>query len=218
MEAQVFSTDGSEKGTVTLSDAVFAGSVSEGSIYYAIQNELANARIGTAKTKSRSEVRGSHRKPWRQKGTGRARAGTFQSPVRVGGGVAFGPKPRSYRYAMPRKAKRLALRSIFSDRMKASAVKIVEDFTVESGKTKDMVAILRGIVEADRVVFVFHQNDEQTSRASRNIPWLRTLSCNRLNAHDLYYSKTILLTESAAQALGDILNTKKAAAEVTHAE
>ena len=218
MEAQVFSTDGSEKGTVTLSDAVFAGEVSEGSIYYAIQNELANARIGTAKTKSRSEVRGSHRKPWRQKGTGRARAGTFQSPVRVGGGVAFGPTPRSYRYAMPRKAKRLALRSIFSERMNASAVKIVEDFTVESGKTKDMVAILRGIVEPDRVVFVFHQNDEQTRRASRNIPWLRTLSCNRLNAHDLYYSKTILLTESAAQALGDILKTKKAAAEVTHAE
>jgi large subunit ribosomal protein L4 len=119
---------------------------------------------------------------------------------------------------MPRKAKRLALRSILSERMNASAVKIVEDFTVESGKTKDMVAILSGIVEPDRVVFVFHQNDEQTRRASRNIPWLRTLSCNRLNAHDLYYSKTILLTESAAQALGDILKTKKGAAEVTHAE
>lgn len=216
MEAQILSTDGNQKGTVTLNDAVFGIEVSEGSIYYAIENERANARVGTAKTKGRSEIRGSHRKPWRQKGTGRARAGTFQSPVRVGGGVAFGPIPRSYRYAMPRKAKRLAIRSILSRHMSEGTLRIVEDFTVASGKTKDMVAILASVVTPDRVVLVYKDSDEMSKRAGRNIPWLRTLACNRLNAHDLFYAKTVLLTESAAVAMGDALAGKKQ--EAVHAE
>lgn len=216
MEAQILSTDGKEKGSVTLNDAVFGVEVSDGSIYYAIENERANARVGTAKTKGRSEVRGSHRKPWRQKGTGRARAGTFQSPIRVGGGVAFGPIPRSYRYAMPRKAKRLAIRSILSRHMSEGTLTIVEDFTVDSGKTKDMVAILSSLVSRDRVVLIYKDSDEMSRRAGRNIPWLRALSCDRLNAHALFYAKTVLLTESAAVALGDTLVGNKQ--EAVHAE
>lgn len=216
MEAQVLSTDGSAGKTIELRDDVFGIEPRDGSVYYAVRNELANARIGTAKTKGRSEVAGSHRKPWRQKGTGRARAGTFQSPVRVGGGVAFGPTPRDYGYSMPRKAKRLAYRSILSSRMAEGSLKVVQDFTVESGKTKDMVRMLKPLVEADRTVLIYHASDEMTRRASRNIPWLRTMAYNRLNVHDLLYSKSILVTESAAGALGNLLAGTKE--EVANAE
>src|SRR6056297_571997 len=111
MDASVLSTEGKEVRKLALSEAVFNREVSEGSIYSAIRNELANLRVGTAKTKGRSEVRGTRKKPWRQKGTGRARAGSRQSPIWVGGGIAFGPQPRDYSYKLPRKVKRAALKS-----------------------------------------------------------------------------------------------------------
>lgn len=213
MEAQVVSIDGKETKKVELDDSVFAIKASEASVYYAVNNELANARVGTAKTKGRSEVNGSHRKPWRQKGTGRARAGTFQSPVRVGGGVAFGPLPRDYRYAMPRKAKRLAFRSILSMRLNEGAVTVVEDFNVDSGKTKDMASLMKAVIEPDRVVLIYSRPDEMMRRASGNISWLRCLAYNRLNVHDLYYAKSIVLTESAATALGVMLGVAVKEAE-----
>ncbi|MCL2520420.1 MAG: 50S ribosomal protein L4, partial [Spirochaetaceae bacterium] len=145
MQKKIYGIDGKEKGTIDLSDNVFAREVSTGSIYHAIRNELANRRVGTAKTKTRSEVNTNKQKPYRQKGTGRARAGRRNSPVWVGGGTAFGPQPRSYAYSLPRKIKRLAIKSILA--LKASnkdetALRVVEDFTIESGKTKDLVAIL----------------------------------------------------------------------------
>jgi len=109
MDKKVLSIEGKELRSITLDDAVFNIAVSEGAIYHAIRNELANQRIGTAATKTRSEVLGTHKKPWRQKGTGRARSGSKQSPVWVGGGVAFGPRPRDYNYKLPKKVKRLAI-------------------------------------------------------------------------------------------------------------
>ena len=132
MEKKVYSVDGKEVKKIELSDTVFAREISEGSIYNAIRNELANRRVGTACTKGRSEVKGSGAKPWRQKGTGRARAGHKRSPIWVGGGIVFGPKPRDYSYKMPRKIKRLAIKSILSLKAKDDGkFKIIEDFTVE---------------------------------------------------------------------------------------
>ncbi len=201
MDAKVLSTAGEELRTVALADVVFAREVSEGAIYHAVRNELANARVGTAKTKTRSEVAGSHRKPWRQKGTGRARAGTYQSPVRVGGGVAFGPRPRDYSYKLPKKMKRAAMVSLLSQKTKEDRLVVVEDFTVESGKTRDLAGILSALTSSERTVLILADDDAMIKRAGRNIPWLRYLSYNRLRAHDLFYGQKIVATESAVRKL-----------------
>ena len=204
MDKKVFSIEGKELRTITLEDSVFAREVSEGSIYNAIKNELANKRVGTASTKTRSEVRGTTAKPWRQKGTGRARAGRRRSPVWVGGGITFGPRPRDYSYVLPRKVKQLAMKSILS--LKAQSedrFKVVEDFTVESGKTKDIKNILGSLVDGEKTVVVLKDDDKMIRRAGRNLPNVRFLSYNRLSAHTLFYGKNVLVMEGAASKLNE---------------
>ena len=204
MERKVFSVEGKETKTIQLSDDVFACKPSEGAIYHAIRNELSNARVGTASKKTRSEVIGSRRKPWRQKGTGRARSGTRQSPIWVGGGMAFAVKPRDYRYSIPKKMKRAAMKSILSLKAQDDSLKIIEDFKVESGKTKDLLTILKKLVPEEKTVMVLNNEDVGlTRRAGNNIPWLRFLSFSNLRAHDLFYGKHVLMTESAALKLND---------------
>lgn len=204
MEKIVYSTNGTQKGSINLNDKVFAKEVSEGSIYHAIRNELANRRVGAACTKTRSEVNTNHQKPYRQKGTGRARAGRRNSPVWVGGGVAFGPRPRSYAYSLPKKVKRLAIKSILA--LKAAsgeAMKIVEDFTVESGKTKDLRVILTNFFQSERAVVIMKDDDKMLRRAGRNLPNVSFLAYNRLEAHELFYAKKALVLETAAVKLGE---------------
>ncbi len=201
MNVKVLSKNGSEEKTMPLDDSVFGCQVNDSAIYYAIRNELANLRQGTASTKTRGEVKGSRRKLWKQKGTGRARMGTRQSPIWTGGGVAFGPKPRDYSYKLPRKLKRLAFRSVLSLKNKDGDLLVVEDFDVESGKTGKLSAILRNIIPAERSVFIISDKDKLIKRAGKNIPWLTTLSFDKLRVHDLFYGKKILLFESAAHEL-----------------
>lgn len=208
MKEKVFSIKGEEIKDIELNDDVFGCDVSEASIYYAIRNELANKRVGTACTKTRGEVRGSTAKLYRQKGTGNARAGSVKSPVRVGGGTIFGPKPRDYSYNIPKKVKRLAYRSILSLKQKESSLKVVEDFTVESGKTKDLVSILKALGETRRTVLVLGNDDAKVKQAGRNIPGLTFLSANRLRAHDLFYGKNVIVLESAVQNLNEIYGAK----------
>ncbi|CAD7844041.1 LSU ribosomal protein L4p (L1e) [Olavius algarvensis spirochete endosymbiont] len=204
MEKKVYSKEGKELRNIVLEDAVFARKVSEGSIWHAIKNELANARQGTAKSKNRHEVRGSSCKPWRQKGTGRARAGSRRSPLWRGGGVVFGPRPRDYSYHLPRKIKRLAMKSLLSLRAADDeCFKVLEDFSVESGKTRDLVSILEHFPTGGGTVLILDEDDEMTKRAGRNIKNLRFLTFNRLRAHDLFYGKSILVLESAAKKLGE---------------
>ena len=150
MEKKVYSVDGKELRTINLDDNVFGLPVNEDVIYYAINNELANLRVGTACTKGRAEVNGSNAKPYKQKGTGRARRGDKKSPILVGGGVIFGPKPRDYSYALPKKVKRLAMKTILSLKAQDDRLTIVEDFTVESGKTKDLAKILGVLAKGER--------------------------------------------------------------------
>jgi len=203
MEAKVFSVKGEELRTIELDDTVFNCEVSDGTIYYAINNELANMRVGTACTKDRDEVSGSTAKPWAQKGTGRARAGRKRSPLWVGGGVVFGPKPRDYSFKMPKKMKRLAMKSILSQKVQGNRFKVVEDFTIESGKTKDIVSVLKNLVPAERTVLILKDDDAMIKRAGKNLPWLSFLSYNRLRAHDLFYGKNVLALESAVLGLND---------------
>jgi large subunit ribosomal protein L4 len=211
MEKKVFSIQGEELKTLVLADEVFGLEVNEGAIYYAICNELANCRTGTASTKTRAEVKGTSRKPWKQKGTGRARAGRRRSPLWVGGGVVFGPRPRDYSYSLPKKLKQLALKSILSLKVKEDRLKIVEDFSIASGKTKDLVAILQKLsCTRQRTVIVLKDDDQMIKRAGANLPLVSFLSYNRLRAHDLFYGRRVLVLESAITKLNEFYGDKEA--------
>ena len=206
MEKKVYSIDGKELRTINLDDKVFGLPVNDDVIYYAITNELANRRVGTACTKTRAEVHGSNAKPYKQKGTGHARRGDKKSPINVGGGTIFGPKPRDYSYAMPKKAKRLAMKSILSLQAQSDRLTVVEDFTVESGKIKDLLKILNNFVKDERTVIILKDDDAMLKRAARNIKNVEYLSYNRLCAHSLFYGRKVIVLESAAKNLSEFYN------------
>jgi len=229
MNGKVYSIDGKELRTVELSDAVFGLPVNEDLIWYAINNELANKRQGSASTKTRSEVNGSNARPYRQKGTGRARRGDKKSPILVGGGITFGPKPRDFSYSMPRKAKRQAIKSILSLKAQSDMLRIIEDFSVESGKTKDLAGILSRSGQCkigERTVLVLRGEEvcsksgiddredilpgvRKIKQAGKALPWLSFLSHSRLRAHDLFYGRNIIMTESAVKKLNEFYTAEK---------
>ncbi|MDR1107342.1 MAG: 50S ribosomal protein L4 [Treponema sp.] len=210
MNCRVYSIAGKELRDIEMDDAVFGLPVNEDVIWYAINNELANKRQGTACTKDRGEVHGSNAKPYKQKGTGRARRGDKKSPLLVGGGTVFGPKPRDFSYSMPKKAKRLALKSILSLKAQSGGMKVVEDFTVESGKTKELAGLLDNFGPGERTVIILKDDDPLIKRAGANIPWLSFLSYNRLRAHDLFYGRRILMLEGAVKNLNEFYNSREA--------
>jgi large subunit ribosomal protein L4 len=201
MNCKVYSTDGKELRDIELAEAVFGLPYNEDVVWYAINNELANKRQGNASTKTRAEVHGSNAKPYKQKGTGRARRGDKKSPVMVGGGVVFGPKPRDYSWSMTKKAKRLAIKTILSLKVQSDSLKIIEDFSVESGKTRDLAGLLANFRAGERTVLILKDDDPMLKRAAANIPWLSYLSYNRLRAHDLFYGRQVLMLETAAKNL-----------------
>ena len=211
MEKKVYSTSGKELRTITLDDKVFGLPVNDDVIYYAITNELANRRVGTACTKTRAEVHGSNNKPYKQKGTGNARRGDKKSPITVGGGTIFGPKPRDFSYSIPKKEKRLAMKSILSAHAQGDRLTVVEDFTVESGKTKDLVNILKNFAKDERTVLILKDDDAKIKQAGRNIPNLSFLAYNRLEAHTLFYGRKVIILESAVKNLSDFYAEDKEA-------
>lgn len=206
MDVKVFDIKGNEKGTIELSDRVFNIKPNKSAIYYTLRAELANERHGTASTKERPEVRGSGAKPWRQKGTGRARAGHKRSPIWVGGATLFGPKPRSYRIELPKKIRRLSIKSLLSVKARENLLKVVEDFSVDTGKTRDFQGIAMNLIDEDkrkRVLIVDEKKEALNRRACRNIPWLIYYDANMLNTRDLFYATQLLLTESAVKILNE---------------
>lgn len=206
MEKKVYSIEGKELRTIELDDKVFGLPLNTAVIYYAITNELANMRVGCACTKTRAEVHGSNAKPFKQKGTGRARRGDKKSPLCRGGGVVFGPKPRDYSYHIPKKEKRLALKTILSMQAQSDRFAIVEDFTVESGRTKDLLKILDNFMNDDRTVILLKDDDPKIKRAARNLPKVSFLSYNRLRAHDLFYARKIIALEGAVKNVTEFYN------------
>ena len=206
MNVPVYGINGEEKGTIELKDEVFGIKPNKSVIYYALKAELANKRQGNASTKGRSEVSGSGAKPWRQKGTGRARAGSRRSPIWVGGGIVFGPKPRDYSIKIPKKMKRLSIKSVLSLKAQNEQIKVVEDFKIDSGKTKDFYSVAVGIIDEDkrkRVLFIDSKPDELNKRASKNIPWIIYYDADLLSCKDVYYSTQLVLTESAVKFLNE---------------
>jgi len=209
MNCKVYSKDGKEIRTMVLDDNVFGLPVNDDLIWYAVNNELANKRQGNASTKGRAEIHGSNAKPYKQKGTGRARRGDKKSPILVGGGTIFGPKPKDFSYSIPKKAKRLALRTILSLKAQSDMLKIIEDFSVESGKTKDLAKLLDNFDPGLRTVLILKDDDKNLKRAAANIPWVKYLSYNRLQAHELFYGRQVLMLETAAKNLNEFYSGDK---------
>lgn len=201
MLVEKFSIDGKVVGKVELVDTVFACDINDILIYELIKSANANLRQGTHKTKQRSEVSGGGIKPWKQKGTGRARQGSIRAPQWKGGGTIFGPVPRSYRIELPQKIKHNAYRSLFSLKAKEGRIKVVEDFTV-SGKTKEMAKIGKSL-NVSKGVLIASADDQSVKRSIRNLPWFSYNNVNRLSGRDIFYSKELVITESALQKLNE---------------
>lgn len=184
-----------------LADAFVNAAVNEAVIHQCVVAYLANQRRGTASTKTRSEVRGSGKKLYRQKGTGRARVGDAKSPIRVHGGVAFGPKPRSYRQHTPKKVRQLGLQSALADKFQNDGCILIEDFTLDTPRTKDMVQVLGNLGLSDKVLFVLGQPESNIYLSVRNLPNVNSCVWNTLNVYDVLWHDKIVFTESAAEKL-----------------
>lgn len=208
LTAQAFSATGEVLPPVELPDSIFGIEPSEPVIYQVVKAYLSHQRQGTVSTKNRSAVQGSGRKPWRQKGTGRARVGTYTSPLFVGGGRAFGPTPRSYREKVPKKLKRLALKSVFSLRAREGAVRVVEDLELDVPRTKAVVAWLRGcgIEDHQRVLLLADAFSETLYKSSRNLPHVILRPVFQVCTYDVMNAEVVVFTRSSLTRAKEVLS------------
>jgi len=200
--AKVFTSAGAEAGEMALDPTIFGIEPNTDVMHQVVTAQRAAARSGSASTKTRAEVRGGGRKPWRQKGLGRARHGSIRSPQWKGGGVAHGPKPRSYAQRTPKKMKRLALRSALSVRASADAIKIVDSFEWEGPKTKSAVALLEGMGIEGKTLFVLSASDRIARRSVRNLPGVNALTVDQLNTYDVLWADAVVFTTDTIGMIG----------------
>jgi large subunit ribosomal protein L4 len=205
MQVPVYNVQGEQVSETELRDDIFAVPVNEALMHQALVRQLANARLGTHKTKSRGEVQGGGRKPWRQKGTGRARQGSIRAPHWRGGGTVFGPTPRSYKQKMPRKMRRQALRSALSVKASESQVKVLDAFEMGEPKTKELLRILNGLGVGSSVLILLPQSDQVILRSVHNLPKVRTLVAQYLNVRDLLQYDYILMPLASLEVIEGIL-------------
>lgn len=193
----VYNMVGEKVGETELADEIFAVPINEAVMHQALLRQLANARLGTHKTKRRGEVSGGGRKPWRQKGTGRARQGSIRSPQWRKGGTVFGPQPRSYRQKMPRKMRRLAVRSALSVKAAAEQIILLDTLRMEESRTKQMLALMDSLGIQDSALILLSRKDEAVERSARNVPEVKTLRANYLNIRDILgYDHLVLPLEA----------------------
>ena len=197
MEVPVYSLTGEVVKHIEISDSVFAVPFNQAVVHQALVRQQANARQGTASTKTRGEVSGSTRKLYRQKHTGMARAGSIKSPLRRGGGIIFGPKPRSYRQAMPKKMRRLALRCVLSAKARDGELKVVEQLKLDQARTKEMEGILAALGVDSSALIITSEPEENVVKSARNLAGIKTLPANILNVVDILSYKMLLMTEAA---------------------
>ncbi len=209
-QIEVHSSNGANIGQIDLNDNVFGIEPNIHVMHLALKRQLSNARAGTASTKTRAEVRGGGKKPWRQKGTGRARAGSSRSPLFRGGGVIFGPKPRDYSISMPQKARRLALRSALSAR--CQDITLIKDFSaITEPKTKDFVKILDSLKLEGKILVIAQTKtpeNQYLDLAARNVPYVRLILPSNINVKDILEADKILVTESALNEITERLTQK----------
>ena len=196
--------EGKEAGTLELRDEIFAIEPNESAVHAVVVNYLANQRQGTQSAKTRSEVRGGGRKPFRQKGTGRHRQGSSTDPTQVGGGVVFAPKPRDYSYAIPKKVKRLALKSALSSKLANSELIVVDSIKFEAPKTKDMIKMLDAVKADKKALIVMSEKDENVIRSASNIQGVRTALVSTMNVYEIVNHYSLILTEDAAKKIGEV--------------
>ncbi|UOR10608.1 50S ribosomal protein L4 [Halobacillus amylolyticus] len=197
---------GSQVGDIELNDAVFGIEPNTHVLHEAVVSQRASLRQGTHKVKNRSEVSGGGRKPWRQKGTGRARQGSTRSPQWVGGGTVFGPTPRSYSYKMPKKARRLALKSAYSSKVQGNNIVVLESLSFDAPKTKEVVSMLKALDVNEKALIVTADKNENAVLSSNNLPTVKTLTFDDVSVLDLLTHDKLILTKEAAEKAGEVLS------------
>jgi large subunit ribosomal protein L4 len=200
----VYNMEGKEVGTIELNDAVFGVAVNEHLVHMAVVQQLANNRQGTQKAKTRSEVSGGGRKPWRQKGTGHARQGSTRSPQWTGGGVVFAPVPRDYSFKMNKKEKRAALKSALSDKVANGKLVVVDALTFDAPKTKEFAKVMTNLNVNDKALVVLNDNDANVVLSAKNIPTVKTGLTNTINVYDIVNAKTLVLTQDAVKTIEEV--------------
>ena len=199
----VYNMEGKEVGTIELNDAVFGVKVNEHLVHMAVVQQLANNRQGTQKAKTRSEVSGGGRKPWRQKGTGHARQGSTRAPQWTGGGVVFAPVPRDYSFKMNRKEKRLALKSALTSRVQENKLIVVDELKFDEIKTKNFKAVMDNL-KVNKALVVLGEDDKNVVMSARNIPTVQTTLTSTINVYDIMKAGTVVLTKDAVAKIEEV--------------
>ena len=199
----VFNMEGKEVGTIELNDAVFGVEVNEHLVHMAVVQQLANNRQGTQKAKTRSEVSGGGKKPWRQKGTGHARQGSTRAPQWTGGGVVFAPVPRDYSFKMNRKEKRLALKSVLTSKVQENKLVVLDELKFDEIKTKNMQNVLNNL-KVDKALVVLNENDQNVVLSARNIAGVKTALTNTINVYDILKYNTVVVTKAAVATIEEV--------------
>lgn len=200
----LYNMEGASVGEIELRDEVFGIEVNKDAMYQVTKMQMANKRQGTQSTLTRSEVRGGGAKPWRQKGTGRARHGSTRSPIWIKGGVTFAPKPRDYSYTIPKKIKRLALKSALSSKVQNDSIIVMESLALSEAKTREMVKVLQNLKVDDKALLVIQGKDENVERATRNLPNVKLAFVNTLNVLDILNYNRFIITQDAARLVEEV--------------
>jgi len=200
----VLNVSGEKVSEIELKDSVFGIEINTHVMHAVVKNYLANQRQGTQSTKTRAEVRGGGRKPWRQKGTGRARHGSSRSPIWVGGGVIFAPKPRDYSYKLPKKVRRLAMKSALTSKVQDDQIIVLENLQMEIPKTKEMASILKNLKVDGKALIVMEQVDQSVIRAARNLQGVETALVNTLNVYDILKYDHFIITRNAVEKVEEV--------------
>ena len=199
----VYNMEGKEVGTIDLNDAIFGVEVNEHLVHMAVVQQLANNRQGTQKAKTRSEVSGGGRKPWRQKGTGHARQGSTRAPQWTGGGVVFAPVPRDYSFKMNKKEKRAALKSALTSRVQENKLIVIDELKFDEIKTKNFKAVMDNL-KVNKAYVVLNENDEKVVKSARNLPNVQTALTNTINVYDVMKGGTVILTKDAVKTIEEV--------------
>lgn len=203
-KVNLYNIDGNIIGDIELKDEIFGVDVKEDLLHAVVLNQLANKRQGTQSVKTRSEVRGGGRKPWRQKGTGRARHGSIRSPLWVKGGIVFAPKPRSYKYTLPKKVRRQALKSALTSKVDGDNIIVLDDLKFNQIKTKQMVNVLNNLKFDTSALIVLEGKNENVEKSARNIPNIKTAFVNTINVYDILKYDKFIITKNAVQKVEEV--------------
>lgn len=203
---QMIDMQGNSVEEIELSDAVFNVEINEHVVYLVVKNILANRRQGTQSAKTRAEVRGGGRKPWRQKGTGRARQGSIRAPQWRGGGIVFAPKPRSYRYTTPKKVRRLAMKSVLSAKVQEKELIVVDKFQMDAPKTKEFVQSLKKMGATNKALVIAEGADNNVLLSARNIAGVKTATVGTMNVYDILKYDSLILTKEALDKIVEVYN------------